>query len=140
MAYDHTQYSIEVASAAVCTSTGEKGDWSPGYVPHVVRALTVDVEVASATTTSCVVTFYRNTLGTTTTTNRTTIDTITVPGATAAGSVYYVDGLNAEISPGQELQATVTTAATTTGTNTITALVEPRWESPDNDTNMTESA
>lgn len=145
MAYDHTQYVAQIANAADCTSTGEKGDWSPGYMPHIVRALAVEVEVASATTTACVVTFYRNTLGTTTTTNRTTIDTITVPAAAAAGNVYYVDENTTdfafyEISPGQEIQAVVTTAATTTGTNTVSAVLEPRWETPGNDTNLTESA
>jgi hypothetical protein len=145
MAYDHTQYVASLGNDVVCTSTGEKGDWSPGYLPHIVRALSVGVTVASATTTDTVVTFYRNTLGTTTTTNRTTIDTITVPAAAAAGNVYYVDENTTnftqyEISPGQELQATVTTASTTTGTVMIDAVVEPRWEVPGNDTNLTESA
>ena len=89
MAYDHTQYEANLVNDVVTTSTGEIGDWSCGYTPHVVRALSVGVTVASATTTAAVVTFYKNTLGTATTTNRTTIDTITVAGATAAGQAGW---------------------------------------------------
>lgn len=138
--YTHPYNEIELASAADCTSTGEKGDFVPGLNPVTVRSLAAVVEVASATTTNCVITFYRNTAGTVTTTNRTTIDTITIPGGTAPGSVYYVDGLDVDVSPGQEVQATVTTAATTTGTNSIKMKVDPSFERPANDTNMTESA
>ena len=140
MGYNHTQYSVSLGNDVNVATTGEKGDWSPGFVPHIVRAFSVGVTVASATTTATVVTFYKNTLGTTTTDNRTTIDTVTIPAATAAGAVYYVDNFASEISPGQELQATCTTAATTTGVVMIDAFVEPRWEQPGNDTNMTQSA
>lgn len=137
--YALNQYEVELYDG-VTTSTGEKGDFAPGYFPVTVRALAVAVAAASAATTAAVITFYRNTLGTTTTTNRTTIDTITVPAAAAAGKVYYVDGLNVEVEPGQELQAVVTTASTTTGTVFVKALVETGSEIPANDTSMVESA
>jgi len=139
MAYSHWQHEIELFDAAIAT-TGEKGDWAPGVLPVRIRAIAACISVASATTTNAVITFYTNKLGTTTTTARTTVDTITIPGAAAVGKVYYVRGLNVEVSPGQELQGVVTTAATSTGTVNCKVLLEPRWEEPGNDTDMVASA
>lgn len=140
MAYTTEWNEIVVADAADCTSTGEKGDFTPGLNPCTVRAAAAIVEVASATSTDAVITLYKNTAGTTTTTNRTTIDTITIPGATAAGQVIYVDGLDVDVDPGEEVQATVTTAATTNGTNTVVLDISPSRERPANNSDMTESA
>jgi len=140
MAYTEEFNEIRIVDGGDCTSTGEKGDFNPGLNPVTIRRAAAIVEVASATTTACVITLYKNTAGTTTTTNRTTIDTITIPGATAAGQVLYVDGLDVDVDPGEEVQAVVTTAATTTGTNAVVLGISPGREVPGNNTSMTESA
>lgn len=139
MAY--TQSRVEHSdgkSDVAITSTGEIASFAPGYVPHILRAVSLVVTTALATTTAGIVTIRTNVAGTTTT--GTVIDTITIPGGTAAGKAYYLDGLNTEIGPGTELQLVVTTAATSTGKVTPALYVEPRWETPANNSSMVKSA
>lgn len=139
MAYTHSKYEVMVAQSQNCATTGYKATWQPGYMPHTVRAAALIISVVAATTTSTVVTLYRNTVNTTTTTARVLIDTITIPKGKAKGDTYYVDGLNTEVKPGQEVQFVVTTAATTTGVNHMKLYVEPRWDRPANNTKQIKS-
>lgn len=122
-------------------STGLKGRWAPGFKPVIVRAAGVIVTNTLATSAALVVSLRKQNAGSTATADRTVIDTITVPASRAAGKGQYVDGLNQEILPGEEVQMVVTTAAGATGDAAHGIIyVEPRQEEPGNLTNLTESA
>jgi hypothetical protein len=142
MAYTHSKYEVDVRQAdgtALADMGAAAGNavWAPGYMPHILRAVAlVFTEVCDAVETVTIT--KRVTAGSDT--DEETIDVITTTVAdSAAGEVMYVDGLDVEIAPGEELQVTWTSAGST-GIAHIKAYVEPRWETPANLSNMTESA
>ena len=131
---------VELFDAAI-TSTGEKGDYCPGSHAVIVREINAVVVETLATTTNAVLAIRKqSTAGSTATTDRTLIDTITIPGGTAAGKSYYVTGLNVHVSPGEELNVVVTTAATSTGITKCVARLDYVPDVPANFANKVLSA
>ena len=135
MAYTHTQYQVNLTATAVTQATsgvvGQK--WSPGYVPHVIRAFSLTNTSTLANVSSLVGELERRTLTATTVSSIATINGTATGGA---GVVFYKNGLNATVQPGEEIQYRISTAATVAALLSATIWVEPRWEEPGNNTNM----
>ena len=135
MAYTHTQYQVNLTATAVTVGTsGVIGvKWTPGYVPHVIRAFALTNTSTLAAVSSMVAVLERRTL---TATTATTVATINGTATGGAGVVFYKNGLNATVQPGEEIQYRISTAATVAALLSATIWVEPRWEEPGNNTNM----
>jgi hypothetical protein len=133
-------YEWMVARAQVLTTTGDKVFWSPGLQPVLLRgwALIVTTAVTAADPVTMSVD-KRVTAGSDTGRVADIVGSITLPGGTVAGKVYYKRGFQAKISPGEELVFEVTDAAVA-GNATIVILLEPSWEEPAQNTNMVASA
>lgn len=137
MAYDHTQYEILMtATAASATATGDIAKWSPGYVPHVIRAVAIIPTVSGVTLSGAVFNF--NHLSLVSGSSATTIDTINGTATVTPGRVMYADGLNVKVSPGEEVICNVGTAKSALNVKAV-LFVEPKWEQPGNDTSMVET-
>ena len=135
MAYTHSKYERVVASAAALSSTGDKGAFAPGMVPHIVRAVAAVIKTVPAA--AGVLKFdKRPTAGSDTGRGDGDVAVINLATSHTAGTVVYKDGLNALIKPGEEVVAEVTTATGTGGVAEIIAYVEPSWEVPGNNTRM----
>lgn len=141
MSYDHQKDQaplIAFAAASVSlASAAEVAVVYPGLRKMRVRRIGITVTV-SPTTTPPVVSF-RHRITPRSATGQTVIDTITIPVGAAIGSIYYVDGLDYVIPPGDELQAEVTTAAAA-GSGILHVESEPIWEVEANNSNMVLSA
>jgi hypothetical protein len=134
--YVDTQYEWMAARATAITSTGDKAFWSPGMTPHVVRGwaliVTTGIQAADPVTVSL---DKRITAGSDTGRVNDLTASAVIPGGTVAGKVYYKDGFQAKVSPGEELVFEVTDASAA-GALTFVLLLEPSWEEPLNNTNM----
>ena len=137
MAYDHTQYNVVLATDIDLNSLGQVAAWSPGLVPHRVRA--VGVTVTNDIGAAGEVTFEYGTAGVAAGT-ATDLDIINLTTAHTAGTVVYSDGLDFVLQPEQELLVNVTNVTAASDTCHAWALVEPVWEVPGNNTSMVETA
>ena len=135
MAYTHTQYQVNLTATGLAANTsgvvGQK--WTPGYVPHVVRAFSITNTATLGNVSSLVASLERRPLSATTATAVATINGTATGGN---GVVYYSAGLNATVQPGEELQFHISTGATVAALLQATVWVEPKWEEPGNNTNM----
>lgn len=141
MSYSHFQTDQRLAEDASLASAAVIGTLSPGYQPVIARAAAL--VVTTALDNAGVVTIkHRPTAGSSS--GETTVDTISYDNAAgigaAAGDVIYVDGFEQKVAPGEELVFEVTDATPTAGEAHVVAFVQPCWEHPDNNDNMTESA
>lgn len=144
MAYTHSKQHVDMLNSAgtrifVASASGLKARWTPGYTPHVVRAVVVHTlaSFANSAANRGAVSFWRNsTPGTTVTTALTEIGTVSLATLNARGKVAYVDNLNTQVDPGQEVQVRITDAATGAGKLAFSMYVEPKWETPANNSNM----
>jgi hypothetical protein len=137
MGYTHSKYEVLVTANASVASAGDIGDWSPGYIPHIIRAVAmVFTTVSQATGVTKV--DKRPAAGSDTGRGDGDIATINYTAAgSAAGQVIYKDGLDIELLPGAEAVFQVTDATPTSGNAHLILYVEPRWETPANVTAMT---
>lgn len=113
--------------------------WAPGYQPVIVRAASVVLTVALA----CAATVKldkRPTPGSDSGRGDGDVAVITLPNGQAAGTVVYKDQLNVKVSPGEEIVAEVTDAGGGSAAGHIAIHIEPSFEIPANNTEMTESA
>jgi hypothetical protein len=138
--YDHQKVHVYTAPSATGNgeATGIEARHAVGLVPLILRRVSVILEQEAATGTSAVITIQRRPIAGVAA-NQVTIDTITVPAA-AAGQIYYVDGLDTKINPGEDVVADVTTAMGTQLTAGFVFEFDPSWDMPGNFTNMHESA
>ena len=115
--------------------------WTPGYIPHVVRAVAVTVVTTAgfSTGTDPVLSVRKGTFGATTATADEQ-DTITLTSGMAAGDVKYLDNLNISVNPGQSICVVASTLPTAALTIGVQLFVEPKHEVPGNITTMTETA
>jgi hypothetical protein len=125
------------------TVVGAKAKYAPGLHPVIIRGLTVQNYTTVAFVGAPVITFFLNTTpGLTATTAYTVIDTITLTTASAGdtGQVFYATPTPTVCRPGEEVVLDVTTI--TSGAHYIrgTIYVEPGYEIPSANSNMTESA
>lgn len=143
MAYDLFDERI-IADSQSGTATAVIGQHPITSVPTIVRSLHVAVKATGGTLSgSCVVAFKRRpTYGSAT--GEVTIGSVTIPAAqAAAGKVFYKEGFNTKVNPGEAITAEVTTAmGGSTPTLTITAAVniELSPDVPDNFSRMIKSA
>lgn len=140
MSYNHQKIEVYVAPSATGNgeATGIEARYAIGLVPMTLRRVAVILEQEAATGTSAVITIQRRPVAGVAA-NEVTIDTITVV-ADSAGDVYYVDGLNTDFAPGEDVVADVTTAMGTQATFGFVFEFDPKWDHPDNISNMNESA
>ena len=142
MSYTHNQYEVQVVSPAVAdptnlVSAADLGYLAAGYTPFIIRAISAVVVEALGTADATVELDERVTAGSNT--GRVNHAIMTIPQATAAvGDVFYRDGLEIRIDPGEEAVIETDGGATTTGGVRVTLLVEPVWEQPANNSDMTE--
>jgi hypothetical protein len=139
VAYDQTKYEIMVGTDVDLNSAADCGDWAPGYIPHIVRAVAV-VVTNTLGGAGVLKVDKRPTAGDDTGRGDGDIATVTLPNGTTAGSVIYVDGLNVRVDPGQEAVAEVTDVTAASDTAHVILYVEPTWERPANNTAMAASA
>ena len=135
MAYTHSQYEVMMTNVAVITSTGDKAQWAPGYVPHLLRAWAF-VTTTQATVTAPVLDLDKQiAAGSATGRIADFVSPLKPLLANVAGKVTYKDGLQSKVSPGEQLVYNITTAATA-GAGSVIIFVEPTWEVPGNNTNL----
>ena len=143
MAYDHGQYQVIFPSGMSVTASGDQFAWTPGYMPHIVRAVGVVFTASGIVTSGLVLAFTKNTMvsGGPASSD---VAVLTGPSGTAAllsGSVLYKDGLNNKVTPGQKVTINVRAAVTGTTQRARAFLwVEPTWETPANNTTMVASS
>ena len=136
--YTHSKSEVMIAKDASLASAADVGDWAPGMVPHIIRAIALVFTIVPQAT-GVLKIDKRVTAGSDT--GRGDGDIATINYTTAmVGLVVYVDGLDIEIKPGEEIVAQVTDATPTSGSAHIIAYVEPRWETPANNADMAASA
>lgn len=138
MAYTHTQYEVDLVAGASFASTGDKGEYAPGYIPHIIRAVAV-VCKTNPSGGGVLKLDKRPTAGSDTNRGDGDVAVVNIPDG-AQGDVIYVDGLNEELKPGEEVVAQVTTADAGLTDADIKLYVEPRWEQPGNIAAMKESS
>lgn len=137
MAYTHSKYEVDLGRYNLVTAGELK--WAPGYVPHILRAVSfvVDATAASGSATGVISIIKQVTAGSATgEVVAATLTVVPVGSATLAlGKVVYKDGLNVSIAPGQSIRTSLTTVSTAGGGSLILYL-EPTWETPANDSAM----
>lgn len=136
MSYDHTQLETIVAKDASVASAADVGDWAPGYVPMIIRAVAL-VFTTAANATGALKVDKRPTAGSDTARGDGDVATINYTTTTGAqGKVVYKDGLSIKVSPGEEVVFQITDATPTAGNAHLILFVEPSWEQPGNNTDM----
>ena len=141
MAYPHTHYEVDVLASGgekLLTVSGLERRWAPGYVPHVLRAVSLMLTTGSTATNAPRISIRRGIFGAATASGDEQT-AITLTSGMSAGAVKYVDNLNVTIIPGQELTVIPSLGATTVLTAACKAYVEPKWETPANNTSMSET-
>lgn len=124
---------VRIAEAVTLNTGSDHGTFQPLYQPVVIRA------VAGLTTTlnngPITANFYKRDVSTGS--NLATIDQIIFASGAALGSVFYSDGLNVTVSPGQEV--VVQSSGAATGAASFTVVYEVAPEVPANQTTMTKT-
>lgn len=141
--YTHKYEVVVTSNAGVkeldLASTGDKANWAPGLVPHVIRA--VSVKITNDIGATGTVNFdKRITFGTDTGRVGDVIAGIALTTAHLGGKVVYRDGLNVTIKPGEQLIVAFDDAAAAGDLCEVTLWVEPVWENPSNNTAMVATA
>lgn len=131
MAYTHSKYEVIAARGADLAATGDEGDWAPGYIPHIIRAVVILItNTIGATGTISV--DKRVTFGSDSGRLVGHVATIALTTAHVGGVAIYKDGLDVEILPGEQVMFDVTDAAASGDLADLILYVEPRWETPAN--------
>lgn len=144
MAYDHTKYEINLGTLDL-TSTGDKANWGPGMVPHIVRAVAIIVN-ATPGDAGVIKGDLRPTRGSDTSRTDGTVFTInlatshTFTAGTTRKIIYHVPSTPVTIYPGQEVVVEATDASASVNAARVCLLVEPSWDQPGNLTGMVATA
>lgn len=135
MAYDHWQQDILVAADASLATAADIGTWAPGYQPVVVKAAAL-VFTTTVDATGAVTLQRRPTAGSAA--GEVAIDVLNYTIALGTqGLVVYSDNLNQLVVPGEEVVFEVTDATPTVGAAHCILFLQPCWEHPDNNSDMT---
>lgn len=130
MAYTYDQVEYDLGSVTA-TSTGDKVGWSPGYVPHYIRAIAFQVSTSEATNPASII-FTTQAEGFVAGATPGDIGTLNITTKDAKGQVIYLDGINEKIiSPGNRLVVTVLVAGGQLVGN-AKIFAEPSFETPAN--------
>lgn len=134
---------IQVVSVGVLAdptnliSGADLASLAAGYMPFTIRAISAVVIEALGTADATVELDKRVTAGSDS--GRVNQAIMTIPQASAAvGDVFYKDGLDITINPGEEAVVETDGGASTTGGVSVTLTVERHWEQPANNAAMTE--
>jgi len=155
MAYPHTEYEVLMTTSRAVVAGGNrgghgtialgtggtavvgKGRWSPGLVPHVIRNVAVIPLTTAAFVTAPVISFRTCNSGATTTATGNQITSVTLATAASSGKAFYKSTyLNSAVSPGTDVVAVTTTLCTVNVVARIVLYVEPKWETPANNSRM----
>lgn len=135
MAYNHGQYQVTFPSGMTATASGNKAGWTPGYMPHHVRAAGIVVTTSGSTTSGAVFAFLHDSLASGSTPSDLAVLTLTSGTAGTApiyGDVVVKDGINVKVNPGERVILNVRTAVTGVSGFRGFLWVEPTWEVPEN--------
>jgi len=136
LAYTHSKQEIVVVKDGSLATAADIGHWASGLIPHVIRAVAL-VFTTAVDATGQVSFDKRPTVGSDTGRGNGDVAVINYTSTTGAqGKVVYKEGLNIEIAPGEEVVAQVTDATPTAGNAHVILYVEPRWERPANNIDM----
>ena len=129
MAYAHTQYEVTVGKALDIASTGDKGDWAPGCIPHILRGVAVQItnDIGSTGTINV---DKRITFASDTGRVDNIVSAINLTTAHTAGKVVYRMNLNVLVRPGEQLVFAADDAAAAGDLCNIVIYVEPSWAVP----------
>lgn len=135
MSYDNAKQFAPmglVTAATAILANGSAGiiaRYFAGFFPIRIKRVGLLVTVAHDTATTVVTLRHRPTPGSAS--GEVVVDTISIPTTAAVGSIYFVDGLDYRMEPGDEL-AFDTDGGTTAGV--VAAIVEAEvvWEHVDN--------
>lgn len=129
MAYTHSKQEIIVVKDASLASAADVGHWGPGAIPHVIRAVAL-VFTTAANATGVLKIDKRPTAGSDSSRGDGDVAVLNYTTTTGAqGKIVYLEGLNVEIAPSEEIVAQVTDATPTAGNAHVILYVEPRFES-----------
>jgi hypothetical protein len=144
MAYPHGMYEVILDRLLVTTaeasgthkldSTGDKARWGPGYVPHLVKAITITLDAVPGDA-GVVKGDKRPTFGSNTGRGDGDVFIVNLATTHLAGDVIY-KALNVLLKPGEEVVVEVTDASASVVAAKIALLVEPSWEEAVNNTKM----
>lgn len=140
MAYTHSKSEVLVAKDQALTTSGDKLDWSPGYIPHYVRAVALVWTTAPAGTNDNLKVDKRPTAGSDSNRGDGDVADITLNTSRSQGDVSYQNGIDVLINPGEEIVFEVSSGSLTAGAAHVIAYVEPSWEIPGNNTSMNDDA
>ena len=136
--YTSGQYEVQLGNGTTVldlTTIGDKARWSPGFVPHIIRAVVVAVNAAPGD--AGVVKFdKRPTYSSDTNRGDGDIAVVNLATTHAQGNMVYKKALNVTINPGQEVVVEVTDASASVNGARVSLLVEPAPEEPANITAM----
>lgn len=138
MAYTHSKYEVFVKANMALGSTGDKAYWSPGYIPHIIRAVALVITNAIGSSTEVRVDL-RPTAGSDTGRGDGDIAAL-LSSSLALGKVLYKDGINVRVNPGEEAVFQVTNAGEAADEAHAILYVEPTWELPANNDAMVATA
>lgn len=129
MAYTHHQIETRVAEEVSISTAATIGVLRPGYVPVLVRAVAVVMTAGPTTTAAETITV---------TAAGDTIATLTIPQGAAVGQVFYADGIEARVRPGESLSF-ATAGDSGAGEADLVVFHQPAWEHPNNNDDMTDA-
>jgi len=136
--YPH-KYEEIVGQALDIASTGDKAFWAPGYVNHILRAVTVKI-TNDIGATGTINIDKRITFGSDTGRVDNIISAIQLTTAHTGGKVVYRDQLNVLVKPGEQLVVAADDAAAAGDLCEVSFWLEPIYENPANNTAMVASA
>ena len=136
MSYIFSKREVLVATDQSLATATDIGDWAPGMTPWIIRAVAL-VFTTDVDDTGVVKVDKRPTAGSDSSRGDGDIATINYTTSNGdQGKVIYKDGLNVEIKPGEEVVFQVTDATPSTGKAHLILFIEPKWELPANNTDM----
>lgn len=140
MSYGDYQVEHTVKAADDLTaSAGVRGEFTPMYSPVRVKAVGIVFTEVPGNNNLVTEFNHRPTAGSSS--GETQIAAISATAAQgAAGLVRFTDGLDQLVKPGESITFEVTTATATTGIANAVVFVQPAWENPANNSDMTEVA
>ena len=136
MSYKDSNLILDSGQIALDATVDGLASFTPGTHPYTLRRVTIIVTEATTSTTADVDIKRRPTAGSTS--GEVTIDRVSVP-VSSQGVGFFTPALDTEIAPGEELVVEVVNAASA-GDGHVIYELEPRWEEPENESNLTLTA
>jgi hypothetical protein len=133
--YEEVQ--VVAGTAADLATAADLGRLVAGYVGFTVRAIAAVVTEVVGTAPASVELDFQPTAGSAS--GRVNHAIMTIPLAASVGDVFYRDGLDLRVDPGEAIVIETDGDATSTGAVAVTVYLERHWEQPANFPVMTEA-